>query len=96
MLAACASKEFRVNDEHFFADKHDLGKGYIQYVEFSEKVTVAEPSVSRFRKNCLEAEAAARVRFKTDSPTSKDEGRRISEHFEKNAGCRVRMAFRKG
>ena len=96
LFTACTSAEFRVSDEHFFADGHALGGNYLQYVELSDKAPATEPTMERFGKNCHDAEAAARVRFKAAYPQARDEGRRLSEHFEKNAGCRVRMVFVKG
>lgn len=94
-LLACASGKFQVADAEFFTDGLALDKNTIQIVESHEDSTLVLPAAERHARNCEAAEAKARNRHRAAYPQSRDEGKRLSERFDKNAGCTVRMAFRK-
>ncbi|MBS0618900.1 MAG: hypothetical protein JSR44_11975 [Spirochaetes bacterium] len=94
LLLACGSRKFLVTDDNFFRDGYPLESNYIQFVELVEEKNSAIPTKQRFEQNCILAEEKARSRFHSAYPQAKDSGMRLSEHFEKSAACRVRMAFR--
>jgi len=94
LFIACGSRKFLVNDDNFFRDGYPLEGNYVQFVELAEQKNSALPTKQRFEQNCILAEENAHRRFQSAYPQIKDSGMRLSEHFEKSAACRVRMAFR--
>lgn len=95
LLTACVSTKFQVADKDFFTDGYALDKKTLQLVESHEDRSLMLPAEARFERNCAAAEAKARERHRAAYPQSKDEGVRLSARFDRNAGCTVRMAFRK-
>ncbi len=95
LLVACASGKFQVQDGDFFTDGYALDKNTVQLVESHEDASLVLPASERHARNCDAAELKARNRHRVAFPQSRDEGKRLSERFDKNAGCTVRMAFRK-
>lgn len=94
-LLACASGKYHVPDAEFFTDGYALDKNTVQLVENHEDASLVLPAAERHARNCDAAELKARNRHRVAFPQSRDEGKRLSERFDKNAGCTVRMAFRK-
>ncbi|GAB4441780.1 MAG: hypothetical protein OHK0011_24180 [Turneriella sp.] len=94
-VLACASGQYQVPDAEFFTDGYALDKHTVQLVESHEDGSLVLPAAERHTRNCEAAEAKARNRHRSAYPQSRDEGKRLSERFDKNAGCTVRMAFRK-
>lgn|GEM_PF-6282401 len=86
--------KFNVADADFYSDGYKLDGKYVQLVETVPDKTDSRPAALRFAENCVAAENQARARFKNLHPTWPDQGKRIGERFEKNAGCTVRMAFK--
>lgn len=95
LATACASGKFQVADKDFFTDGHAFDKNTLQLVESHEDRALMLPAFARFERNCAAAEAKARERHRAAYPQSRDEGVRLSVRFDRNAGCTVRMAFRK-
>ena len=95
LLVACSSSKFQVQDGDFFTDGYALDKNTVQLVESHEDASLVLPASERHARNCDAAELKARNRHRVAFPQSRDEGKRLSERFDKNAGCTVRMAFRK-
>jgi hypothetical protein len=95
ILAACASGKFEVQDADLFTDGYALDKNTVQLVESHDDASLVLPASERHARNCNTAEIKARNRHRSAFPQSRDEGRRLSARFDKNAGCTVRMAFRK-
>ena len=93
-LVACNSGKYLVADADFYTDGFKLSDKVIQLVESKSDKADNQPAEGRYRQNCDAAENQARVRFQKDYPTARDQGKRLGERFEKNAGCTVRMAFR--
>lgn len=93
MLGRCASAALSVPDSDYFTDRYLLAKDTIQLVE-NHSEAIAMPALAQHNKNCTIAENKARERFRSLYPQSQDNGRRLSAHFGRNAGCTVRMAFR--
>jgi hypothetical protein len=71
-----------------------IDPNYIQFVESAEDTSLIAPAGERFTANCLAAQNKAAARYKSKYPQSTDSGKLLSERFDKNAGCTVRMAFR--
>lgn len=94
-LPACASGKFQVPDAEFFTDGYALDKNTVQVVESHEDSTLVLPAAERHARNCEAAEVKARNRHRAAHAQSRDEGKRLSARFDRNAGCTVRMAFRK-
>ncbi len=86
--------KFNVADADFYSDGYKLDGKYVQLVETVSDKTDSRPAATRFTENCVTAENQAKARFKALHPTWVDQGKRIGERFEKNAGCTVRMAFK--
>jgi hypothetical protein len=93
-LLACASGKYQVPDADFFTDGYPLDKQTVQIVESHEDKSLMLPAAERHARNCEAAEAKARKRHRAAYPHSRDQGKRLSARFDKNAGCTVRMAFR--
>jgi len=94
-LLACASGRYQVPDAEFFTDGYALDKQTLQVVESHEDASLLLPAAERYARNCESAEVKARNRHRVAYPQSRDEGKKLSTRFDKNAGCTVRMAFRK-
>ena len=90
----CNSLKFHVADADFYSDGYKLDGKYVQLIETVPDKTDSRPAALRFAENCVTAENQAKARFKSLHPTWLDQGKRIGERFEKNAGCTVRMAFK--
>ncbi|MFO1472054.1 MAG: hypothetical protein U1F27_13580 [Turneriella sp.] len=91
---SCNSMKFIVADADYYSDGYKLDGKYVQLIESVADKTDSRPAAERFAENCVTAENQARARFKGLHPTWRDEGKRIGERFDKNAGCTVRMAFK--
>lgn len=91
---SCGGGKFVVSDADFWRDGAALGGKYVQLVETQVSQKLAEPASAQFAENCRVAEAKAAARFRSEHPQSKDDGKRLGEKFELNAGCTVRMAFK--
>lgn len=91
---ACAGGQFVVSDADVWRDGAALDGKYVQLVETQAANRLAEPANAQYPENCRAAEAKAVARFRSEHPQSKDDGKRLGERFELNAGCTVRMAFK--
>ncbi len=94
-LLACTSGKYLVPDAEFFTDGYALDKQTLQLVESHEDASLLLPAAERYARNCESAEVKARNRHRVAYPQSRDEGKKLSTRFDRNAGCTVRMAFRK-
>lgn len=94
LFTGCASSKFNIPDDQFFADGYTIDANYIQFVESADDPALNAPAAERFRANCTLAQHKAGVRHKSKYPQSTDGGKLLSERFDKNAGCTVRVAFR--
>lgn len=89
----CGGGKFVVSDADIWRDGAALAGKYVQLVETQVSPKLLQPAAQQFAENCRAAEARAVARFRGEHPQSKDEGKRLGEKFELNAGCTVRMAF---
>jgi hypothetical protein len=94
LFTVCTSTKFLVPDDQFFTDGHTLDANYVQFVESAEDPALNGPAAERYRANCAAAWNKAGVRYKSKYPQATDTGKLLSERFDKNAGCTVRIAFR--
>lgn len=94
LLTACTSAKFIVPDDQFFTDGYALDTDYVQFVESADDLNLNTPAAERFKTNCAAAQSKAGARYKSKYPQGTDSGKLLSERFDKNAGCTVRMAFR--
>lgn len=94
LLTGCSTTKYTVPDDQFFTDGHAIDANYVQLVESADDPTLNAPAAERFRANCAAAQNKAGVRFKSKYPQATDSGKLLSERFDKNAGCTVRMAYR--
>lgn len=95
LLFSCASGRFQVTDADLFTDGLALDQDTLQLVESYEDPSLLLPAAERHARNCDAAEARARTRHRAAYAQSQDAGKRLAARFDKNAGCTVRMAFRK-
>jgi hypothetical protein len=91
----CASTPSAVTDDNFFKDNFVIDKNFIQLVESYADPRLTALAAERFEKNCAEAKIRAIARFKMLYPTTVEKGQVMDLRFDRDAGCTVRMAFRR-
>lgn len=95
LLVACTTAPPTVPDDKFFHDSYPMGKGFIQIIESNDTAPQSVPHIERFSINCNAARAAAETRFKaTLNAKLKHTPYPLTERFDKNGACTVRVAFK--